>query len=566
MFDFLKKIVSVICFTFLTVSTASAAGFSNPTLKSAGGCDAANNLRAERFAADVNESERREICRAIEKITYKLNSTVWSLSLAAELGGIWQTFSNEAVALRMMPRGTSSRVLAMAQPFPADANVGANKFAAAVFLRPEKSDDDSFFQVLMHELRHVFDFYNTWRARTSLDSIEIERRAFLLMSKISEETPERESFSSVPKFWKESWRKRSAQEIAQKRESAISKYLRGNKIYRELAQNAERRTLDFSYLNASAKTNDWQFANAVGNAGNYSKKDGERLPERPLVPVINSVLPQNVKDAKFNLERPKNSTDPKEILRVAVANEKKLFYGMTNFVYDQKLAFQCFQKGKVAASLTENDTVARGENGNAYLRIVNAPQQQNSSSAASLCALDSENLKTDFTETFWASPALDRMPITFVGFVTVEGKRVARYSVLQPDAKTFKQLAAEYANIKPFRVFVGTIFVSPEDGQIVRFWGTSYPEEAVTGAGEQKIWGSYSVTAVRQKLDIDGGVWMTVHVGTSAIANIAHNPRPFSYTVRFENYRQGTSEVKILDEETVAATGNLSATRAGEFK
>lgn len=564
MFDFLKIFVFSICFTFVSISSAQAAAFSNPTLKSPdGGCGAADNLRADRFAADVNAGDRAELCRAIEKITNKLNSTAWSPSLAAELDGIWQTFSTEAVALRMMPRGTSPRVLAMAQPFPADANIGANKFAAAVFLRPEKSDDQSFFQVLLHEMRHVFDFYKTWQSKTSLDSIEIERRAFLLMSKITEETPEREHFSGVPKFWKESWRDRSASEIAQKRESAINKYLRGNKIYRDLAEDPARRTLDFSYLNASAKSNDWQPANA---AGNYNKKDGERLPARPVVPVINSVLPQNVRDAKFNLERPKNANDPKEILRVAVANEKKLFYGMSNFVYDQRLAFQCFQKGKVAASFVENDTVARSENGNAFLRTSGAPQQQTNSSAASLCTADSENLKTDFTETFWASPALEKMPIEFVGFVTVEGKRVARYTVLQPDARTFKQIAAQYANIKPFRVFVGTIFVSPEDGQIVRFWGTSYPEESVTGASGQKVWGSYSVTAVRQKLDIDGGVWMTVHVGTSAIANLADNPRPFSYTVKFENYRQGTSEVKILDEETVASGVVSVPSRAGEFR
>ena len=173
--------------------------------------------------------------------------------------------------------------------------------------------------------------------------------------------------------------------------------------------------------------------------------------------------------------------------------------------------------------------------------------------------LDSQNLKTDFMETFWVSPALEKMPIRFAGFVEVEGKTLARYTVLQPEKELFQRLTEEYSAIKPFRVFVGTIFVSPEDGQIVKFWGTSFPEDTVTGSNTKKIWGSYSVTALRQKLNIEQGLWVTVFVGTVAVANIGGNSHPFNYTVKFDNYRQATSEVRILDDEPVAANTLVSS-------
>ncbi|MGI8788864.1 MAG: hypothetical protein ACR2HG_14015 [Pyrinomonadaceae bacterium] len=539
-------------FVFSFDLSAKAANFENPLLKINNANCAADNLRAERFASEISESDREKLCQAIDKITYKLNATAWSPEVSSELQSVWQTFSNEAVTLRSMPRGISSRMLAMSEPFPA-GSVGGN-FSACVYVRPEKSDNAAFFQILLHELRHVYDFHDTWSNKTSVNSLELERRAFLLVSKLAQETPEREKFSDIKKLWKESWRNLSPSEIAEKRESAVEKYLRNNKYYRDLAQEQTKQTLDFSYLKAYTKTDSLLFA------GKSDKTGGERLPNRPLPPVTANVISQNVRESNFDLAKPTNTRDEKEILRVALDNEKKLYYGMSNFVYDEKLAFQCWKKGKVSASVVEDNTIARTENGSALLQ----PMSARSMSAATPCVLDSRNLKTDFTETFWASPALEKMPITFAGFVEVEGKTLARYTVLQPDAQLFKQLENQFSNIKPFRVFVGTIYVSPEDGQIVRFWGTSFPEDKVTGANEQKIWGSYSVTALRQKLNIDGGLWVTVYVGTSAVANVGGNFHPFSYTVKFENYRQSTTDVKILDD-VVADTG-ISEIRARGLK
>ncbi|HLM60591.1 MAG TPA: hypothetical protein VK308_07305, partial [Pyrinomonadaceae bacterium] len=212
------------------------------------------------------------------------------------------------------------------------------------------------------------------------------------------------------------------------------------------------------------------------------------------------------------------------------------------FVYDQKVNFQCLSKGKVSASFNENNTIARSRTGNTMVKLTAAP------AAVLPCVLNYKDLQTDFTNTFWASPALEKMPMYFSGFYEVDGKTLAHYTVLQPDERLFKELANQYPHIRPFRVPVGTIYVSPEDGQIVRFAGTSFPEENVTGAYSQKVRATYWVKAVRQKLNINNGLWVTVHVGTVAVANVQGKFHPFNYTVKFENYRQGTTDVKILDD------------------
>jgi hypothetical protein len=378
------------------------------------------------------------------------------------------------------------------------------------------------------------------------------------MSKMTEET--REGVAGVPKFWKNSWQNLPEAEVSFKRKEAIEKYLRGSKYYRQMAENQKVQALDFSRFKGAIKSDSTATAAASTTGNGGAQKDPTRLPALPAPPATIAVLPQKVQELSFNLEKPKNTRDEKEILRVALSNEKKLYYGMNNFVYDQKLEFQCWKKGKVAASVLENNTIARADNGSALFHT--AAFQPALSPSSAPCTLDSQNLKTDFTETFWVSPALEKMPIRFAGFVETDGKTLARYTVLQPDERLFNQLANEYKFIKPFRVFVGTIFVSPEDGQIVKFWGTSFPEDTVTGSNSKKVWGSYSVTALRQKLDIDRGLWVTVYVGTVAVANVSKSPRPFSYTVKFENYRQSTTDIRILDDDAVAHSSTAAAAAA----
>jgi len=503
------------------------------------GC-ATNNLQTKRFSSEFDEDERVKICLRMNKIVGKLNSTEWSPALSAELKDIWKVFSAQPIALRSMPKENSSRHLAIAEASPSGAS--DEHFGASVYVRSDKMDTASFFHILFHELRHVYDFYQTWKGKSVVNSVELERRAFLLIGKITQETPEKEKFTEVPKFWKESWRNHSADEISSKREAAIEKYLRKNKLYRNLEQS--KQTLDFSRLKSASQTENWK-------SGKGLKKDVERLPDRLPISITNALLPQNIREINFDLEKPRNSRDEKEILRVALNNEKKLYYGMENFVYDQKLQFQCWRKGKITSEFNESNKVARTADGKTLLESTSVPTK----STLPPCLLNYQPLKTDFTETFWASPALEKMPITFFGFVEVDGKILARYSVLEPNLQLFNQLADEYDLIKPFRIFVGTIYVSPEEGQIVKFSGTSFPEDDITNNNSREVKASYIVTALRQRLNVNNGIWVTVNVNTSGVATIRENFRPFSYTVKLENYRQSKTEVRILEDDVAEMIG-----------
>lgn len=528
-------------------------GFSNPLLKSAGGGCTPDNLRNERFAADLLPAEREKLCAAVGGVAARLQSRTWSPELTRELAEIWRVLTVEAINLRRMPKDLSSQILAMATPFP--DRTDARIFTAAVYVRLERIDSPSFFPILMHELRHVRDFHDVWHARTTVDSLELERRACLLVGKLIQEMPEKESFAGTAKFWKESWRRYSPAEISMKREAAIRKYLRGRKLYRELAIDPVRRRLDFSYLNANRQSAEPE----RGTDRIAGKKDGVRLPLQKPLPVHDTVLPQNVQTTTLNLRKPVNLRDVSEILRVALDNEKKLYYGMSNFVYDQKLAFQCLKAGKVSASFADNHLVARNDRGEALFAANNAP-------ATLPCILNYSDLETDFTDTFWASPALEKMPIYSNGFQNIDGQNLAVYTVLKPSERVFNEMANEYPQIRPFRIPVGTIYVSPEDGQIVRFAGTSYPETTVTGDYARTVHCTYNTKAVRQKLNIENGLWVTVQVGTVAVANVKGKFHAFNYTVNFENYRQSETDVKILDEDETAAVSDRSASQTTGFK
>jgi hypothetical protein len=143
------------------------------------------------------------------------------------------------------------------------------------------------------------------------------------------------------------------------------------------------------------------------------------------------------------------------------------------------------------------------------------------------------------------------MPVKFNYYTVLDGIPVARYTVLEPTPENFKRIAAQYPNVKPFRAFVGTIFVSVKDSQIIKFWGTSFPVSGATGSKSSKLIGSYCATAIRQKLD--SGIWVTMLLNTVAVTGENDKMKPFSYVVRYQNYRQAKTEVKILDDNQLAA-------------
>ena len=114
-----------------------------------------------------------------------------------------------------------------------------------------------------------------------------------------------------------------------------------------------------------------------------------------------------------------------------------------------------------------------------------------------------------------------------------------------------EQRAAQHANVKNFRVFIGTIFVSIEDSQIIKFWGTSFPEAEQTNFKSARVFGSYSATAIREKLA--SGIWVTTLLNTVAVTDEKEKIKPFSYVVKYQNYRQGTTDVTILDDVETAS-------------
>ena len=251
------------------------------------------------------------------------------------------------------------------------------------------------------------------------------------------------------------------------------------------------------------------------------------------------------------MEKAADATNPDQILRAALLNEQNLYHKMDNFVYDQNLQLQCWQKRKVTENYELERLVTRTQSGEALFQNKKGSLGLFSSPS---CVLDFEIIKSDATDTFWAAPYLDQMRIKFDSFTTVDNIPVARYTVFKPSQKMFKQIESHYPYIKSFRVFVGTIFVSVEDSQIIKFWGTSFPETKTTGYSS-RVGGSYGATAIRQKLA--SGIWVTTLLNIVAVTNEKNKMKPFSYVVKYRNYRQGTTDVVILDDEEAVTEQSL---------
>lgn len=533
-----------------------AANFANPLVKAPiSGC-ADINLKADRFSESLTPTDRLHICESIANISNELNAGSLTQELRAELGGIWKTFTSEKVFFKALPKGSPSLLLAQAEPFP---NGIGRKFESVIYLNPDKLDKKEFLYVFLHEMRHVYDFEQTWRERGTINSIELERRAFLLMGAVMEEFPDHGGTDRLPRLWKKAWCKLSKPERIDLRNRAVDEFLNRSKTYQRVKElNA---SLDFRYLKqhdnyeetesladtasfmaSEKKVDSVPVATVV--AASYEKK-GERLPPRYVNPNTREVIKQNVEELPFKLEKPRNAKDADEVLRVALRNEKTLYYGMDSFVYEQTAQVECWKKNKLVATFKDQKTIARTDAGKRLDgKLIQAAEK------AAPCVQNYGALQADFADTFWASPALEFLPIRFFGFVQEDGKTLARYSVLQPSNDVLDSLRKRFPEMNPFRVFTGSIYVSPEDGQIVKFWGSGYPEKELTGYDSKKIHGSYVATALRQKTS--NGIWLPTFVGIVAVSS-GNNDTPFRYAVKYENYRQAVSDVKILDDEEVIA-------------
>jgi len=507
--------------------------FKNPTILSfEDGC-VDTNLNAERFSKEISSVERVRYCEALQRVSDELNNNDWSPKLKTELQEIWSVFLAKDVMIRPMKKGMSSRVVAAAEAFTKTSGSGFN---ASLYIRPESANKSSFFLVAMHELKHVNDYYRVWKKRRSMTELDLEKRAFQIMGKIARETERKESFWRLPKVWDEDWRELSEREIASKTNKNIEKFMKKSRFYKHLVKNPNK--FVYGYTSNS-------LAQADVSVG--KKVKGERLPYLVKTKHSNNKIEQNVQEVSFELAKAKNPHDSNELLAAALKNEKKLYYRMDNFVYDQDLSLQCWKKQRVSESLSQIRQIARTERGKALFEnekvsFVSKKKKLTSPS----CILNLESINSDATETFWSAPYLEDMPVKFDYFTELDGVKVARYTVYKPAKAKFDQIAAKYPNIKSFRVFFGTIFVSVKDSQIIKFWGSSFPEAKTTGHSSSGTLASYNATAVRQKLT--SGIWVTTKLNTVAVANKKGKMKPFSYVVKYENYRQGTSDVVILDD------------------
>jgi hypothetical protein len=317
----LLGIFALIIFSGAAGKTSAATmpnAFNNPLLVETRGQCAEGNINSARFENNLSPSEMVSLCRSIEQVASTLRTGDWSDSLGSELASIWQVFARENVQLKRIDASLPKRVLAVAEPFP-DGTVG-NRFEAGIYIRPDKVDSEGFFQVLLHEMRHVYDFYQTWSMQSAIANIEVERRAFLLMSRLSEESHSSGKFSGVPSFWKKKWLKLSADEAEANRQNSVNKYLQKNKIYRRMAESNEQ--LDFTAFAGRGGAAAVALNRQPFSAGTPKSDLIGRRPDPRPAPPTSTVLSQNIKDTDFNLARPA-SDDPQEILRTGSGKREK---------------------------------------------------------------------------------------------------------------------------------------------------------------------------------------------------------------------------------------------------
>lgn len=514
--------------SFVGNSTA----FQNPLLSDAGKSCRPENLVAAKFDAQISAVQRMLFCEALQDISLSLNNN-WSPALKSELQQIWQVFMRENIKIRLMEKSVSSNYRAMAEAFTENKSGGG--FNASLYLRPENAGEKAFFPIVIHELRHIYDFYMVWKSKTSITEGELEKRAFRIIGKINQELPANERYSMVPTFWEDDWKQLPPGEIYSKREEKIEKFMRSSPTYKHLLADPQKYLVDYT-SNSTIRQEE---------SDPNDPNTGEKLPQRLDIRQTTDEIPQLVKEVSFRMEKPKNPKNPAELLRAALINEKNLYYKMDNFVYEQKLQLQCWKKQKVTENYEFNSLITRTIDGDAlFEREINSPASTNSAALPS-CVLDIETIRSDATNTFWAAPYLDQMRVQFDYFTVLDGMPAARFTVYEPTVEKFNQIAALYPKIKTFRTFVGTIFVSLEDAQIIKFWGTSFPVSTTTGSGP-RVYGSYGATAVRQKLA--SGIWVTTLLNTVAVTDVNDEMKPFSYVVNYQNYRQAVTDVQISDD------------------
>ena len=567
-----------------TSARAPRLAFSNPTVRRfEDGC-VAGNIRSKRFASEIPASQRMLFCRAFQSVSNKLNQTDWSPALREELEAIWQVFLTQDVKIRPMRKKFSKRILLAAEPFT--RGQGNYDFTASIYIRPKYVNKKLFFVLAMHELRHIYDFYRLYESETSLSEGEMEKRGFRIMGRIARETKVKEKFKALPKVWKSSWKMYSSDKFHAKMEKNIVKFMRRSPFYRDRLRNPSRYLVNFV---AQKRTNERRYAayakyqeykasrnsgsglgsslnkrskvaspKAVDKRGKALAKEPPanvtaaktnparnltavnakgRLPAPEIPKLSKSEVEPVVLTEPFGIAKARDNKNPDDLLSAALKNEELLYKKMNRFSYEENFRLQCWKKQRVTEWISRSREVSRDTEGKPSFeneKVLSVLRKKKLGFPS--CVIDPAAIKTDASETFWAGAYLNEMPIKFDYFTKHNGTNVARYTVYKPAKAKFEAIAGKFPNIKPFRVFVGTIFVSVEDSQIVKFWGTSFPERATTGNRSGKALANYNATALRKRLG--NGLWVTSSVSTVAVANKKGKAKPFRYVVNYKNYRK----------------------------
>lgn len=209
-----------------------AAEFVNPLMiESRNGCSG-TNIDDSRFTSKVGATRRVAICEAMNDVAERLRNGNWTRQLDEELTEVWRILRETKVVFDEMPADMPGGVVALARSFPDD--VDGDSFVASVGLKSGIEEKKWFYHVVLHELRHVYDFHEIWRVGKNLPQFEIERRAFHMMSVFDQQTPRESRFSKVPQLWHDDWLKLPANELEFRRETAIAKFLKKSLFYRDL--------------------------------------------------------------------------------------------------------------------------------------------------------------------------------------------------------------------------------------------------------------------------------------------------------------------------------------------
>ncbi len=577
----------------LSSLSASAIKFSNPTLKGfENGC-VLSNLDRERFAGEIPADQRILFCNAFQMVSDELNSTNWSPELRDELQKIWQVFLNENVKIRPMRKGIPRQIALAAEPF---TRGGGHDFSASVYIRPQYADQKVFFLLAMHELRHIYDFYTLWETGSALPEAELEKRGFRIMGRIARETDEREKFRRLPKVWNDSWARYEQTKIDSNMEQTIEKFMKRSSFYKARLQQPSRYVISFqgrrnvrdqsqmASVNKQRSTakkgaalenlknqkpavaNNWRefeappklvrrepkpeaismdsvavSPNAISKPIDSKKIDLSGSLPKPIETKLSQkgLEPVSIK-ASFETAKAKDPKSSENLLSAALSNEKLLYYKMNEFKYDEDFELQCWKKQKVTDRYSRKRTVSRTSEGKAFFENENISKLFRKANAAMPdCILNLDAVSADASETFWSASYLEDMPVKFDYFTTLNGEEVARYTVYKPAQPVFDAIARKYPHISNFRVFVGTIFVSVKESQIIKFWGSTFPDEATTGNKSQKTLANYNSTAIRKRLE--SGIWVTTEVNTVAVAEKKGKMKPFRYAVKYDNYRKAGS-------------------------